>query len=269
MKQDNRVGGNLQQALEQNNTFNPMEVLKEGFNLTKTTIPSLIGAALVALAIFFVILMLVVQFAVDDFDIENQTTALTILLVQIMVMPPLFAAIHVMGMRHSVGGRTKASDVFNFIKQPFPFILVALLTQIATQLAAGVLPGIIGVLVLGFISITFSMAIPLAAEYQLSPVQAIRCSFLAVLKRFGSFFSVYIALFGLFLLGIFTLGLGLIFVVPMYYNVKGIMYREVFGISVPDNHENSGHPDAGEYRNTSSTSADGNKNSTDNDTWSA
>ncbi|MCC5879836.1 MAG: hypothetical protein JJU03_08090 [Idiomarina sp.] len=269
MKQDKRVGGNLQQALEDKNTFNPVEVLKEGFNLTKSTIPSLLGAALLALAIFFIFLMLAIQVVVGEFDVDDPVTVLTMLMIQIMVMPPLFAAIHVMGMRHSVGGKTQASDVFAFIKQPFPFILIALITQIATQLAAGILPGVIALLALGFISITLSMAIPLAAEYKISPIQAIRCSFVAVIRRFGSFFSVYLALFGLFILGLFTFGLALIFVVPLFYNVKGIMYREVFGVAVPhDSAEQGEQRRDGNVADTTEGAKDKSKSS-DSDTWSA
>lgn len=268
MKQHKRVGGSLEQALENKSSFNPVEVLKEGFQLTKTTIPSLLGAALLALAIFTVILMVTIQvFLGGAFDVESPPTVMTMLLIQIMVMPPLFAAIHVMGMRHAIGEKTQVSDVFSRIKQPFPYILIALITQILTQLAAGILPGILALLALGFISITLSMAIPLAAEYKLSPLQAIRSSFIAVIKRFSAFFSVYLALFGLFVLGLFTFGLALIFVVPFFYNVKGIMYREVFGVGVPDD---GGSFDAEKDRDsTYVTPRRDSADKVENDTWNA
>lgn len=261
MKQAKRIGGSLEQALESKHSFNPMQVLKEGFQLTKTSIPSLLGAAFLALVIFTVILMLALQFVGEGvFDVENPRTVMIILLIQIMVMPPLFAAIHVMGMRHAIGEKTQVSDLFAFIKQPFPFILIALLTQVITQLTAGVLPGIIGLLVVGFISITLSMAIPLAAEYQLSPIQAIRSSFIAVIKRFGAFLNVYLVLLVLFLLSLVTLGLALIVVVPFFYNVKGIMYREVFGIAGADH--STSFIDKGQAEQNTAEKVD-------NDTWGA
>lgn len=240
MKQDKRVGGNLDRALQDNHAFNPMEVLKEGFQTTKSTFPTLLGAVLLSLAIFSIVLMLAIQLFVGTPDIEDPQTVLAMLLIQIIVMPPLFAAIHVMGMMHAVGKATQVGDVFRFMRQPLPFILVALITQLISQLSAGILPGLIGIIALGFISITLSMAIPLAAEYKLSPWQAIRCSFIATIKRFVPFMSVYAALFGLFVIGLLTFGIALIFVVPLFYNVKGIMYRDIFGIAIDTDDDRNG-----------------------------
>ena len=260
MKQAKRIGGNLEQALESKQGFNPMQVLKEGFQLTKVSIPSLLGAAFLALVIFSVILLLALQFFNEGtFDVENPRTVMIMLMIQIIVMPPLFAAIHVMGMRHAIGQKTQVSDLFAFIKQPLPFILIALLTQVATQLSAGLLPGITSLVVIVFISVALSMAIPLAAEYRLPALQAIRCSFIAVLKRSGAFFSVYIIFFVLFLLSLLTFGLGLILVVPFFYNVKGVMYREVFGIGVE---RSVSYPDQGQPDQQTAEKVD-------NDTWGA
>lgn len=263
MKQDKRVGGSLERALNDNHAFNPMDVLKEGVRLTKQSLPSLFGAVIVALAIFTVVLMLILQLFVGTVDIEDQSTVIAMLLVQVIVMPPLFAAVHMMGIHHSVGKSSQVQDVFMFIKQPFPFILVALITQLISQLAAGLLPGLLGLVALGFISITLSMAIPLAAEYKLSPWQAIRCSFIAVVKRFVPFFGVYAAMFGLFVLGILTFGLALIFVVPLFYNVKGIMYRDIFGVAT-----DGAVDDDTEYFQSNNGNDKGPQNS-GQDTWDA
>ena len=232
MTHQKRVGGNLERAMNDNHTFNPIDVLKEGVRLTKHSLASLLGAVVVSLAIFSVVLMVLVQFFVGSVELNNPHMTLAMLVAQIIIMPPLFAAIHMMGIMHSVGQHTKVQDVFRFVKQPFPFILIALITQLISQLAAGVLPGVIAMLALLFISVTLSMAVPLAAEYKLSPWQAIRCSFVAILKRFLPFVITYAALFGLFVLSILTFGIGLIFVVPLFYNVKGILYRDIFGVSI-------------------------------------
>lgn len=235
MKHDKRVGGSLERALTDNHTFNPLQVLQEGVRLTRQSFAPLLGAVLVSLAIFTLALMLLIQFFIGSVDVEDPQMILAMLVLQILLLPPLFAAVHVMGITHSVGKSSRVLDVFSFIKQPFPFILIALITQIISQLVVGVLPGVIGLAVLGFVSVTLSMAIPLAAEYRLSPVQAIRCSFLAVVKRFFAFLGVYAVMFGLFIVGILTFGIGLIFVIPLFYNVKGIMYRDIFGVGISDN----------------------------------
>lgn len=232
MKEQQRVGGSLERALQDNHQFNPVDVLKEAFNTTKSTFASIVGAVVLALAVFFVVLLLALQLFVGAPDIEDSRTVMVVMLVQTLVVPPLFAAVHVMGMMHAVGKRTQVSDVFRFVRQPFNFILIALITQIINQLVAGVLPTILSLAVLGFVAVTLSMAVPLAAEYRLSPIEAIRCSFIAVIKRFASFLLVYAIMFALFLLGLFTFGLAWIFIVPMFYNVKGIMYRDVFGIAI-------------------------------------
>lgn len=235
MHQGKRVGGSLERAMSDNHSFNPFQVIQEGIRLTRQSFAPLLGAVLVCLAIFTLALMIVIQVFIGTVNMEDPQMILAMLVLQILIMPPLFAAIHCMGIMQSVGATSRVQDVFKFIKQPFPFVLVALITQIISQLAAGLLPGVIGLAMLGFISVTLSMAIPLVAEYKLSPLQAIRCSFLAVIKRFLPFLGVYAVMFGLFIVGILTFGIGLIFVIPLFYNVKGIMYRDIFGVGIQDN----------------------------------
>ncbi len=229
-----RVGGNLQRALDDNQSFNSGAVLKEAFDLTKTTIFSLAGGVFVMFILFIVIASVILTFTTDQVSVEDPNTVLAIFVTQILFTPPLLAALHYMGIRHSVGDKTSVKNLFMFLKKPLPFIVASLITQLFYQLLMGFLPGAAGIIVVFVGNLLFCMVLPLIAEYQLSPFQAIRVSFIAVGKRFGPFLQVYLVMFGLFVLGLFTLGIAFIFVFPFYYNLIGVIYRELFGVSVDD-----------------------------------
>ncbi|RUO34972.1 hypothetical protein [Aliidiomarina soli] len=244
MKQDKRVGGNLERALQENHSFKPLDVLVEGWQLTKVSFLSLLGAIFLGFLVFLAIAMVLMQVFIGTPDPEDARTVMTLQLTQTLVMPPLFAAIHVMGLRHSVGEKTRPMDVFNFIRQPFPFITVAVISQLLTLLAAGILPPLVALPVMGFILLTLSMALPLVADYKLRPFAAVKSSFIATTRRFGSFLLVYVVMFVLFLLSLLTLGILLIVVAPYFYNVKAVMYREVFGVVAGQDQQGDG-PDRG------------------------
>ncbi|RUO25679.1 hypothetical protein CWE09_02820 [Aliidiomarina minuta] len=259
MSNKKRVGGSLDKALRQESEFRPVAVLSEGWELTKTTFSPLLGALVVALAILVIAIMLVIQFMFGgELNLEEGNSTQILGLLQLLIMPPLMAAVHMMGIQHSIGKKSRVNDVFMFLKRPFPLIITAIITSLIVQLPGMFAAGsILVLLIIAFFSITLSMALPLVAEYQLSPLQAVKTSFLVVIKRFFAFATVYAAMLGLFIVAAIPFGLGLIWVAPMYYNVKGILYREIFGVATDENEAKTSHK------------AEDNDDSDNSNTWSA
>lgn len=63
------------------------------------------------------------------------------------------------------------------------------------------------------------------------PAKAIFTSIKVVNHQWLNFVKLYAVFFLLLLLVLITFGIAMIWVAPFYYNVKGILYRDIFGLS--------------------------------------
>jgi hypothetical protein len=103
------------------------------------------------------------------------------------------------------------------------------------------LPGI-------FLAVALSLALPLVVEKQMSPLKAISVSLRATRFQWFKIFSLYVTLalatvvcalpiaaaggseLGFIAIALFLFCLA--YIAPMFYNVKGILYREIFGLQM-------------------------------------
>ena len=148
-----------------------------------------------------------------------------------------------------------------------------MLTSLGFQLL--ILPGI-------FLAVTLSLTIPLVIEKKMSPMKAIILSIQSLRFKFLSIFILYLILFMslvvLFLpfalliesnfspLGIMIFLFGISYLAPLFYNVKGVLYREIFGVSLATN--SSSIKDSNTLLNSIETKSD-KLNSDSDDTFSA
>jgi uncharacterized membrane protein len=97
------------------------------------------------------------------------------------------------------------------------------------------LQGIAGML-LPFLSIYFSLAfshsILLICDKKVPPMQSLLLSLRAVNKKIFTVASIYLVVMLMFIVAAMMYGIGLIFVLPFFFHVKGILYREMFGIKL-------------------------------------
>jgi uncharacterized membrane protein len=100
------------------------------------------------------------------------------------------------------------------------------------QLASILLPMLLGVLVIMALSLPVSMAflfaIPLIVLRDSDVVPALKTSFFACLKNILPFLVWSLAMFGLYLLSIFTLFLGLLLLFPVAMVSLYMAYRDIF-----------------------------------------
>jgi hypothetical protein len=103
------------------------------------------------------------------------------------------------------------------------------------------LPGI-------YLAVALSLALPLVVEKKLSPIKAIIISVQVTRFQWFKLFTIYtlliVALFlsllplvilaetQLNIVGIMFFLFALTFIAPLFYNVKGILYREIFGMQI-------------------------------------
>lgn len=135
------------------------------------------------------------------------------------------SGIVVLGAKVSLGQEGGVQDLFRFL----PRFVTALLTQllmvvvIVIGLLLLVLPGI-------YLIIAYSFAMPLALEKGLSPWQAMETSRKTVSKRWFSFLGLWLTCGALLIAGFMTLGIGLIWALPVCILAYGIAYRKLFGV---------------------------------------
>lgn len=77
-----------------------------------------------------------------------------------------------------------------------------------------------------FMATTFTL--PLIIERRLTPFKAIALSIRAVNANFGKIISFFAIFLLLFVLVIISFGIAYIFVGPLYFNVKAILYQNLF-----------------------------------------
>ena len=230
MKQNeyHNIGGSIEESLQGKVKIELSVLAKEAWILTQTAKSGLLQGAMI-IVLLGLLLVSGVQhwFNVEDWASAPPKVRLILQISLTILTAPFVAAMLMIGISHSVGEKPTFSLVLKKVINSALVILLALLVSVLVDLgfALFLLPGIY----LGFAT-GFSMM--LYIEKQLAPSQAILQS-IKVFNRYWLQLGVfYVATFVLFLLGMFTFGFAYIWIIPFYFNFKGVLYRELFGIKV-------------------------------------
>lgn len=242
-----QVGGNIESALKGDYHIDIKAILTEAWQHTLTSRISMNLGLLFSLLLGMLISFIGSGYlgGIEAVIADPKATMLLNIVVTIAVWP-FIAGVEMMGISHAVGVKTHAKMTFAFLQRASWVVLCALLTSVLISLGFQLLiiPGV-------FLAVTLSLTIPLVVEKKMTPVQAIILSVKALRFKFLSLLNIYIILFlslvlllvplGLLLgtnfapLGVIVLFIGISFLAPLFYNVKGILYREIFGISLATN----------------------------------
>ncbi|WP_371185347.1 hypothetical protein [Thalassotalea maritima] len=234
------VGSTLEKAQRGEYTINVSKVLKEGWALTKVHKMPIVSGLMLVLLIGIFVSSVIIQYmgGVEAVQNDPQAQVLANLLATIIIWPFL-AGIEMMGLSHAVGIKTRTGFVFAFLKRSAFVAIAALIISSLSSLGFMlILPGI-------YIAVAQSLTIPLLIEKNMSPMAAIIVAFKATRFQWLRIFQIYCVLFTLLLLALVpafsgapivvsvpVLVIALVFLGPYFYNVKGILYREIFGISM-------------------------------------
>jgi hypothetical protein len=242
-----QIGGNVERALKGDYIIDIKAILQEAWQKTLQNRVSINGG----LAFVMVVGMLTSFFLISHFggfeSVYQQPQLLMMIQVVVTIITwPFLAGVEMMGVLHAVNAKTHVSLIFAFLKRASWVILCALLTStlINIGLQLFVVPGL-------FLAVVFSLAIPLVIEKKLSPLKAIVLSIQALRFQWFRIFALYFVLtvlviFSLIpfvlladsafaMLGLVIFMLALTYIAPLFYNTKGILYREIFGVTVQHN----------------------------------
>lgn len=239
---DNKViiGGSLVESLKGNYQLSLRQVFEQAFNITKSNLLPLLGGFLILLTIN--VLMVMVLLLMNVFSLEEMQNSIQVQyftnILQAIISAPLLGGLMLMGIKHSVGIATKASDVFNGFNVMMPLIAVALISTllsiVANELFALIHP-VFALLAQLYITVVVTLAMPLVIERGVGPLNALYYSIKIIHFKLPKFILLFLILAGLLLLAIIPFGLGLIWMLPMIYNLLGVVYREVIGVTAIEN----------------------------------
>ncbi|MFD2166590.1 hypothetical protein ACFSJY_09965 [Thalassotalea euphylliae] len=238
------IGGSVDKALKGEYVITPKKVLEEAWRNTHTTRWT-INVGLLFVMVLGMLSSVIVSSYLGGIEkvFEDPQASLVLNIVVTIVIWPFLAGVEMMGVLHAVGLKTQPKLIFAFLKRGSWVALCAVLTSLFISLGLQLLiiPGI-------FLAVALSLTIPLVVEKKMSPANAIVTSIKALRFQWFNIFLVYLALVGALLLALLPMALtaqselmifaGVIFIVmmtyiaPLYYNVKGILYREIFGMKL-------------------------------------
>ncbi len=238
------VGGSIEKAVKGDFTINQQSILKEAWQNTLSSRMS-INLGLLVIFIFATIISLLVIDALGGYEVilEDPQASMIFNVIVTLLTWPFLAGIEMMGVLHSVGMKTQPKLVFSFLKRGSWVALCALISSlfVGVGLQLFVIPGI-------FLAVALSLVIPLVVEKKFSPIKAIIVSLQALRFQWFKIFSLYLILISLLIVSLFPLIFlaqtsfsvigGIIFffslsyLAPFYYNIKGILYREIFGLQL-------------------------------------
>ncbi len=140
---------------------------------------------------------------------------------------PLYIGVIMLGIRRSVGISLSYKDIFGYYGNFTSIILASILMSllIIVGLLLLVIPGL-------YLMIAYSMTLPLIADKNLGPWEAMETSRKNINRCFFTLISIYNIIPLILIVSILPLFVGLIWTVPMVLIINGIMYREIFGVSV-------------------------------------
>ncbi|WP_028025546.1 DUF2189 domain-containing protein [Enterovibrio calviensis] len=234
------VGGTLENALTGNYTLSASSVVQEALKLTQKHfwrfLPATILLAGANVAIFLVALSIMQDSPKVLFDAllgkapmnEDLLASGRIAIFATTVLSaPLYAGASLMGLSHAIGFRTKPRHIIKGMAFALAVTIAMGFISALQSVGSQIIP-LLGV----FLGITFSMTILLICEKRLRPLEAMIVSFRAIIKKLIPLSLVYIVIAILFVFSYATGGIALLFALPFMFNVKGVIYREMFGVGI-------------------------------------
>ncbi|MFA0055743.1 DUF2189 domain-containing protein [Vibrio echinoideorum] len=272
IEKDFNLGGSIDRALSGDYELKATAVFQEAWKHTVSHFlsfsPAIVALMFVQLAIFYIALKLqlgdpaVILDAVIDPEAFTPQIVESIFIANFsyeVVSAPIYAGISLMAMSHAAGLQTKTRHIGKGLQFTVPVILVTLFSLMLQGIAGMLLP---------FLSIYFSLAfshsILLICDKKVPPMQSLLLSLRAVNKKIFTVASIYLVVMLMFIVAAMMYGIGLIFVLPFFFHVKGILYREMFGIKLKviasDRTNNDDDNDHDNDSGSGSNNDDNNKN---------
>lgn len=244
-----QVGGSVETAIKGEYNLDVVAIAKEAWQLTLASRLS-INLGLFFCLVFATATSVLASTPLGGIEVAfKDPESMTLLnIIVTLVVYPFVAGVEMMGVFHAVGLKTQPKLIFAFLKRGSWVAVCALLTSTLATIGFALfyLPGL-------FLAVSLSLAIPLVVEKKMTPMKAIVVCVQATRFQWFKIFSLYmlvvlamiisalpIVIAGGSELGFIAAGFFifcLTFIAPLFYNIKGILYRELFGLQMQTSNE--------------------------------
>ncbi len=229
-------GGSLEKSLKRETQLDLKAIAKEAWDLSKNDkTPVLHGMLLLVFIAILFAWVLQSLFGITDLNVLPQRMMIGLKFAGVIVTTPIIAAMFLVGISHSVGIKPKFISILKNVMGSVLVILLALLLAAMSDVGSFVgaqVSVLLGLLVLFYINLATGFSIMLLVEKRLAPSQCVIQSFKVFHKYWMPLSIFYIVYYCCLFLGLMTLGFAYIWIIPFFINMKGILYRELFGVKV-------------------------------------
>lgn len=234
------VGGSIEKAMKGDIELQPVAVLQEAFKITLKNFISFLPAIIclflgqIALLLLSLKVQLGSPYVFFDAFITGKGFTAEILKAGFManfwsdvLIAPLYVGVSLMALNHAVGLPSKPSQIV----KGFSFTLVSIITMLLLSSIQGIGSSIFPLIGL-FLTMALSMSILLVCEKRITPLKAIQYSFMATIRKLMPMIAIYLVIMILLFVSLATAGIGLLWTLPFFFNVKAIIYRNMFGVTL-------------------------------------
>jgi len=230
------LGGDLKKSLIEGYQLDFKQLFKDAFTITRSHYIPLTVACIIT--VFIVTSSYLLSF--DKLDSLSDMAQITInFIFSAFIITPLVTGLQMMGINHSIGLKSRSTDLFNYFNIVMKLALASAIINVIVYLVSVVLNELLGDLGLQlalvfilYLNMAFCMVYAFIAEKGIAPQLAIKLSFKLVNKNLRQFTLLFILLALLGVLSLLPSGLGLFLFIPFYFNIMGIVYRQMCGVGV-------------------------------------
>ena len=202
--------------------LNAVAILKQGFVLTKANYRFFLPLFVVTFVAMYLAVSLNRDTLLALVEPENEMKLQILMIVFGVLFTPIEVAFMMIGLRAARQKPLYYGDIKTIAAYIPKIIILATTISFIVQLGMMViLPGLL-------FAIIFSMAQMLMCDRNISLMAALQLSASTLIKHLMPCLAIYIVLGIVLTLSIFTFGLAYIFTAPLYYNVKGELYLQIF-----------------------------------------
>lgn len=229
-------GGSLEKSLSGETQLDLKTLAKEAWDVSKNTKTAVLHGVLL---LFFIAILfawvLQSMFGIADLNVVPPGMMITLKVAGVIVTTPIIAAMFLLGISHSVGIKPRFLSILKNIVSSVFLILLALLLAAMSDVGSFVgsqISVLLGVAVLFYINLATGFSIMLLVEKRLAPSQCVFQSLKVFHKYWMPLSTFYLVYYCCLFLGALSLGFAYIWIIPFFINMKGILYRELFGVKV-------------------------------------
>lgn len=238
--------GNFSRALRGEEPLVIGEVLQRAWEITVRSLPVMLPLMIAYIVIAMVLnsLFLTIPEGMTMFDVmldpelksDNDWAGI----VTQIILAPLWGGLTLIGILNANDEKITFSAAFSVLQRSFPVMavtfvklalpaLITFLAFVSIGLFSPSAAGAVSLIALIIINITFMLAIPLVVHRQTSVFKSIMGSVLVLRRYFWRTLGLMIIMVIIIIISALPLLLGLLFTLPLLFNLTGVLYITLLG----------------------------------------